>query len=83
MPHKHTSSIILRVLAGFTFGCEKCLGFVGENTLKLEKIIEVWFENSKTAKVEENGSNWVDNREFLKQKSRNNLERLCQHPLVF
>ena len=55
MPHKHTSSTILCVLAGFTFGCENSFGFVGENAMKLKKLIEVRFENSKTAKVEENG----------------------------
>ena len=48
-----------------------------QNALKLKKIIELQFENSKTAKVEENGSNWVGNREFLKSKSRNNLLRGC------
>jgi hypothetical protein len=65
------------VLAGFTFGCEKSFGFVGENALKLKKTIELRFENSKTAKVGENGSNRVGNRKFLKRKSRNNLLRGC------
>ena len=41
------------MLAGFTFGCEKSFGFVGENALKLKKTIELRFENSKTAKVGE------------------------------
>jgi len=50
---------------------------VGENALKLKKMIELRFENSKTAKVEENGSNWVGNREFLTRKSSNNLLRGC------
>ena len=50
---------------------------MGENALKLKKMIELRFENSKTAKVEENGSNWVGNREFLTRKSSNNLLRGC------
>ena len=67
------------MLAGFTFGCEKSFGFVGENALKLKKFktIELRFENSKTAKVGENGSIRVGNRKFLKRKSRNNLLRSC------
>ena len=77
MPHKHTSSTILCVLAGFTFGYENSFGFVGENAMKLKKLIEVRFKNSKTAKVEENGYSGVGNREFLKRKSRNDLLRGC------
>ena len=50
---------------------------MGENALKLKKMIELRFENSKTAKIEENGSNRVGNREFLTRKSRNNLLRGC------
>ena len=61
----------------FYLGCEKSFGFVGENALKLKKTIELRFENSKTAKVGENGSNRVGNRKFLKRKSRNNLLRGC------
>ena len=48
-----------------------------KNALKLKKIIEHRFEDSKTAKVEENGSNRVDSGEFLKRKSRYNLLRGC------
>ena len=52
----HTSSIILCVLAGFTSGCKKSFGFVGENVLKLKKTIELRFENSFSTDTNRTGT---------------------------
>ena len=76
MPHKHTHPSLYVCLLVLPLVVRK-FGFMVQNALKLKKIIELWFENSKTAKVEENGSNRVGNREFLTRKSRNNLLRGC------
>ena len=78
MPHKHTHPALYSVcLLVLPLVVRKVLAVVGENALKLKKTIELRFENSKTAKVGENGSNRVGNRKFLKRKSRNNLLRGC------
>ena len=76
MPHKHTHPALYSVcLLVLPLVVRKF--WLRENALKLKKMIELRFENSKTAKIEENGSNRVGNREFLTRKSRNNLLRGC------